>query len=236
MSVQFFAPRGADRQIVKLPKSLRRTVRWLPQIGDIFPDFTVETTQGRIRFWDWAEGHWVHLFSHPAARTPVCTTEVASIASYEPDWTATNVRNMALTGSSIEEQLLWQDEIAMVFGQQVRFPCAHDRDLQLSRLFGMVHEKESEIWPIRKSFLIDPSLHLRMSFEYPTFVGRRIDEVLRVIQALQLRDRTGIATPSDWEEGDQVIVPDDRPESEVVGEFGAISKRLSSYLRVVQPA
>lgn len=236
MSIQFFAPRGADKQIVQLPTSLRRTVKWLPKIGDLFPNFTVETTQGRLRFWDWAEGHWIHLFSHPAAFTPVCTTEIASIASFDAAWQAADVRNLALTGSPIEDQHLWHEEIESIFGQEVRFPCAYDRDLQLSHLFGMIHEKESEAWPIRKSFLIDPSLHLRMIFEYPVFVGRRTDEVLRVVKAMQLRDKTGVATPSDWEDGDPVIIPDERPETELVEEFGALSNRLSSYLRLVHPA
>lgn len=235
MSIQFFAPRGADSQIVKLPTSLRRTVKWLPQIGDVFPDFTVETTQGRVRFWEWAEGSWIHLFSHPAARTPVCTTEIASIASFHAAWDLAGVKNLGLTGSTVEEQLVWHKEIKEIFGRKVNFPCAHDPEMQLSRLFGMMHAKESEAWPIRKSFLIDPSLHLRMIFEYPIYIGRRIDEVLRVVQALQLRDETGIATPSDWEEGDPVIVPDERTECELIAQFGAVSTRLSPYLRLVQP-
>lgn len=236
MSIQFFAPRGADNQLVRLPPALRRTVRWLPRIGDIFPDFNVETTQGSLKFWEWAEGHWVHLFSHPAAKTPVCTSEIASVASYSAAWKAANVKNLALTGSTLDEQTQWHADIARLFNVKVDFPCAHDPDLKLSRLFGMMHEKESEAWPIRKSFLIDPSQHLRMIFEYPIFIGRRTGEVLRVVHALQLRDRTGAATPSDWEDGDITIIPDDRSEAHVRKEFGAGSVRLSPYLRVVQPA
>ena len=235
MSIQFFAPRGADNQIVKLPSTLRRTVRWLPQIGDIFPDFNVETTEGPLNFWKWAEGHWVHLFSHPAANTPVCTTEIASIASYSAGWKAANVKNLALTGSTIEEQTQWHADIAQLFNVEVDFPCAQDTGLRLSKLFGMMHEKEAEAWPIRKSFLIDPSMRLRMIFEYPVFIGRRTDEIMRVLHALQMRDETGAATPSDWEDGDITIIPDDRPEAHVWRDFGANSTRLSPYLRVVQP-
>ena len=99
----------------------------------------------------------------------------------------------------------------------------------------MMHEKEAEAWPIRKSFLIDPAMRLRMIFEYPIFIGRRTDEILRVLQALQMRDRTGAATPSDWEDGDITIIPDDRPEANVWRDFGANSTRLAPYLRVVQP-
>lgn len=236
MSIQFFAPRSADNQIVKLPSTMKKTVRWLPQIGDIFPDFTVDTTRGRLQFWDWAQGHWVHLFIHSSAFTPVCTTEMSSLATYAPEWEAANVRNLALTGSPLEDQIAWHADITALFGTQIDFPCAHDEGLRLSRLFGMVHEKDTDIWPIRKSFLIDPSQRLRMIFEYPIFIGRRTEEILRVVHAMQLRDGTGMATRRDPEQGDMGIIPDDRPGSSVLRDTGSVSTRLAPYLRVVKTA
>lgn len=233
MGVQLFAPRGAGNELIKLPSALRRTVRWLPQIGDIFPDFKVATTHGDLRFWDWADGAWTHLFSHPAANTPVCTTEMVAIANMSAAWEKQNVKHLALTGSSLDEQLSWHADMETLFRVQVGFPCAHDRGLNLSRLFGMMHEKECASWPIRKSFLIDPGMHIAMIFEYPVFVGRNIEEVLRVVQALQLRDKTGAATPADWYGGDLAIIPDNRPEASVFAQFGANSMRLLPYLRVV---
>jgi len=235
MSIQFFTPRGPRNEILKLPNSLRRTVRWLPQIGDTFPDFTVETTQGILRFWDWAEGHWVHLFSHPAAHTPVCTTELVSIAASAEAWAACNTRHMALTGSTVADQIAWHEEIEALFDTEIDFPGAHDPGLQLARLFGMMHEKESSDWTIRKSFLIDPALRLQMIFEYPVYIGRNTEEILRVVKALQLRAETGAATPADWYGGDIAIVADDRCETEVVEVFGNQSMRLTPYLRVVSP-
>lgn len=233
MGVQFFTPRGPANEFVRLPNSLRRTVKWLPQIGDLFPDFSVETTQGPLRFWEWAEGSWVHLFSHPSAFTPVCTTELASIASYGDSWDRHNIKNLALTGSSLYEQAAWHEEITDLFDVEIDFPCAHDAGMRLSKLFGMMHLKESQEWPIRKSFLIDPAQQVRMIFEYPIFVGRNTEEVLRVARALQLRDQTGAATPADWYEGDMAIIPDQRSEAAVFQDFGAESTRLRPYLRVV---
>lgn len=233
MGIQLFGPRGAENELIKLPSALRKSVRWLPQIGDIFPDFSVDTTQGKLRFWDWADGSWTHLFSHPAAKTPVCTTEMISIANMSDAWETANLRHLALSGSTLDNQLSWHADIERLFGLPIRFPCGYDLGLGLTRLFGMMHEKESADWPIRKSFLIDPSMHIRMIFEYPVFVGRSTEEVLRVLHALQLCAETGAGTPADWYPGDLAIIPDDRPETTVVDQFGAGSVRLLPYLRVV---
>lgn len=236
MSIQFFTPRGPRNEMLRLPTAYRRTVRWLPQIGDIFPDFTVETTQGQLRFWEWAADSWVHLFSHPAAFTPVCTTEVASLASYAAEWEARNVRILGLTGSTVPQLREWNREIEDFFDVEVGFPTAHDPGLELSRLFGMMHRKESQEWPVRKSFLIDPAQRVRMIFEYPIYVGRNTEEILRVVEALQLRAATGAATPSDWYCGDVAVIPDDMPESAVWAHFGGPSSRVMPYLRLASPA
>ncbi|WP_104019546.1 redoxin domain-containing protein [Roseovarius nitratireducens] len=232
MSIQFFTPRGPKNEIIRLPTALRKTVRWLPQIGDVFPDFSVETTEGDLNFWEWAEGSWIHLFSHPAANTPVCTTEMAAITALSEDWQKINVKHLALSGSSLDEQHSWHADIARLFGLEVDFPCAHDSGLQLSRLFGMMHDKEDANRPIRKSFLIDPGMRVAMLFEYPLFVGRNIEEVLRVAKALQMHADTGAATPADWQGGDMVIIPDNRSEQEVIRQFGTASELLLPYLRV----
>lgn len=238
MTMQFFTPRGPQNEFLKLPSSYRRTVRWLPQIGDIFPDFSVETTQGPIRFWEWADGHWVHLFSHPAAFTPVCTTELASFASMAPDWAESNVKLLGLTGSSIDSQIAWHDEIEALFNLTIAFPNAYDPDAKLAQLFGMIHNKDShdepQDWPIRKSFIIDPAMRVQMIFEYPMYVGRNTEEILRVIKALQLRAATGAATPADWQQGDMAIIPQGMSDSDAYLAFGMTPRKLTSYLRVVE--
>jgi len=233
MSIQFFTPRGPKNEMIRLPSALRKTVRRLPQIGDVFPDFSVETTMGDLNFWEWAEGSWIHLFSHPAANTPVCTTEMAAVAALSQDWQELNLKHLALTGSPLAEQQAWHDDIARLFGLEIGFPCAYDPGLQLSRLFGMMHDKSDAARPIRKSFLIDPGMRVAMLFEYPSFLGRNIEEVLRVTRALQVRAETGAATPADWQGDDMVIIPDNRSEAEVIRQFGSGSERLLPYLRVV---
>ena len=198
MSIQFFTPRGPRNEVLGLPSSPRRTVRWLRRTGDIFPYFTVETTRNVIRFRDRAKGHWVHLFSHPAAHTPICTTELVSISASASAWDACNVRHIALTGSAVTEQIAWHKEIEALFGTPIDMPGAHDPGLQLTRLFGMRHDRQSTEFSIRESFIIDPAQHIRMMLEYPGNIGRNTEEVLRVIEALQPRTGSGataIATP-----------------------------------------
>lgn len=233
MSIQFFAPRGTDNEIMRLPSSYRRKVKWLPRIGDIFPNFSVESTEGRLQFWDWAEGSWVYLFSHPAANTSVCTTELAALAAYSGVWKARNVKLLSLSCSSIEELSSWHRDISDVFGVEVDFPSASDPKAKIASLCGMIHESESLFCPIRKSFLIDPSMHIRSIMEYPSNIGRSTQEIVRVLDALQNNASSGMATPADWEDGDPMIIPDDWSEMQVFKTFGKLSERVTSYLRVI---
>ena len=115
MGIQLFAPRGSGNQLIRLPSAMRKTVRWLPQIGDIFPDFAVETTQGELRFWDWADGGWTHLFSHPAANTPVCTTEMVSIANMSEAGKA-QCQTPGPDRIPLDEQLSWHADMETLFG------------------------------------------------------------------------------------------------------------------------
>ena len=234
MSIQFFSPRGADGRNMRIPSAYRRSVKWLPQIGDIFPNFAVDTTQGALDLWDWSAGSWTFLFSHPAASTPVCTTELGAISGNKDDFNALGVKALGLTGSTVQEQLDWHKEIEAFFDTEVWFPTAADPEGRLAALFGMRHDEEHKTWPIRKSFILDPQMRIRMIFEYPIFIGRSIEETLRVVEALQLRDRTGAATPADWQELDPVIIPDSRCELDVMRDFGVGSHYLLPYLRVVQ--
>lgn len=235
MSIQFFAPYSSSRKQVRLPMEYRRSVRWLPQICDIFPDFSVRTTMGDLDFWRWAEGRWTFLFSHPAAFTPICTTEIMTLARYFEDFQAANTQLLALTGSAVDEQSKWHREIEQAFDVSIAFPGAEDIGGNLSKLFGMMHAKESQAWPIRKSFIIDPSMRIRMIFEYPIYIGRSTEETLRVLEALQMRDRTGASMPADWCEGAPLIIDDEISERLVVQTYGNPSSRILPYLRAVTP-
>lgn len=232
MRMQLFAPRNYDGSVLNLPLGYQKKVKWLPQIGDIFPDFKVNTTQGPLQFWKWAEGSWIFLFSRPEACTPVCSTELGALAWNEPEFRNLNTKVLGLNCSTVELQITWHNDIAKVYKSQIWFPTAEDSKGQLSTLFGMNHKNEHDKWPIRKSFVIDPSLRIRLIFEYPIFVGRSVEETLSVIEALQLHNRTGFATPADWFGGDPVLVPEEASEAQVIREVGMRSVNVLPYLRV----
>lgn len=192
--------------VADVPTSYRKTVRWLPQIGDIVPNFRADTTMGPLAFHPWAEGQWSVLFSHPKAYTPVCTTEVASLAAMQDEFSQRGVQLLGICCSGLEEQLEWHHEITRLFGHQVRFPMIGDVDGELAGLIGMVHGKEHEDWPIRKTLIVDPSLRVRAISEYPIAVGRSSEELLRLIDALQRVTAYRVVTGADWEKGDRVML------------------------------
>lgn len=205
MSMQFFAGRGKNGERILLPLEYRKTVKWLPQIGDIFPNFDATTTAGPLRFVDWAKGHWCFLFSHPAAFTPVCETEMVALSRAKTEFDRRDVRLLSFTQSSLEEQKCWHEEIFKLFGTTIDFPTVDDQNQALARAFGMIHEKESASCSIRKSFILDPQMKIRMIFEYPIYIGRSTTEVLRTIDALQAVDEFGVATPADWQQGNAYL-------------------------------
>lgn len=233
MGMQIFSGRGKNGEIVRLPLSYRRKVKWLPQLGDIFPDFTTETTAGPIRFHDWAEGHWSFLFGHPGAFTPICSTELAGFAAAAQEFEQRSVKLLAVSGDDVQRLRAWRADVEDIFDVEIGFPSASDSSGILAEAFGMIHPKQSQACAIRKSFLIDPELKLRMIFEYPRAVGRSTDEVLRVIDALQAFDRYGLGTPADWQPGDDMLVPPCRSVAESRAIYGERLCSVREYLNVV---
>lgn len=236
MAIQFFSFNTGDNNRLFLPGSYRKSVSWLPSLGDIFPDFQADTTQGPLRFFDWAEGHWTYAFSHPAAMTPVCTTELLALSAASQDFEKRGVKLLGFSGSSLEDQRTWHDDIRRLFGVTVDYPFVADTSNRMARSFGMMHDKESATWPIRKSFILDPQMRIRMIFEYPVYVARGTDEILRVIDALQVQDQTGLAVPADWMPGDDLLYPEDRTDAEMQAHYGKDFVRLASYLGIVRNA
>jgi len=234
MAIQFFSFNTGDKNRLYLPSSYRRSVAWMPQIGDIFPDFSADTTQGSLRFFDWAEGHWTYLFSHPAAMTPVCTSELLALSSAIPDFDERNVKLLGFSGSQIEDQQAWHADLQRLFGVGVDYPFVADTSNRMARNFGMIHDKQSSNWPIRKSFILDPEMRIRMIFEYPLLVARGTDEILRVIDALQIQDSTGLAVPADWVPGDDLLYPENREEADMVEHYGSDFVRLTNYLAIIR--
>ncbi|WP_175566909.1 redoxin domain-containing protein [Rhodovulum sp. ES.010] len=219
-----------------LPRRYRRKVRWLPQIGDLFPDFEAPTTEGPIRFHGWAEGHWTVLFGQPGAFTPVCTTELAGLARAAGDFAARKTRPIGLLPNTAAELVDWCAEVERVFGDPVGFPLIGDETAALARLCGMTHPKAGGSIPIRKTFLIDPALRIRMIFEYPQRIGRATDEVLRCLDALRAQDAFDIATPADWTRGENFLAPSGMTAEAANRAFGEDWTELLPYLRVVNAA
>ncbi|EPX84865.1 Peroxiredoxin [Rubellimicrobium thermophilum DSM 16684] len=232
MDYRFFEEARLAHQ-AKVPWSYRRSVRWLPRIGDIVPDFRAETNQGPIVFHDWAEGSWIVLFSHPLAFTGVCTTEIAALAAREGEFAQRGARMLALSSSSAEAGRKWVADIARIYGFHVTFPLIADPEGRLCNLFGMLHEKQSESCAIRKTLIIGPDLRIRAIFEYPMVVGRSSDEMLRVLDAIQTAEAYNLATPADWQPGDDLVLLPPEYGPPAIAPGAAMLRHFAPYLATV---
>ena len=178
----------------------------IPRIGDPAPDFEAVTTKGKIKLSDF-KGKWVILFSHPADFTPVCTTEFVAFAKINDELTKRNVQLIGLSIDSLYSHIAWIRRIKEKLGVDIPFPVIADLDMKVATLYGMIHPEESTTAAIRCVFFIDPEMTLRAMVYYPLNVGRNMDEILRVIDALQTADKYKVAMPANWRPGDKVIVP-----------------------------
>lgn len=177
------------------------------RLGDTAPDFEQDTSLGRIKFHEWAGNSWVVLFSHPADFTPVCTTELGLTAKLQPEFEKRNVKAIALSVDPAETHKIWIHDIEETQHTVVGFPIIADADKKVSVLYDMIHPEQSVTATVRSLFIIDPNKKVRLMITYPMSTGRNFDEVLRVIDALQLTDGYTVATPGNWKDGDDVIIP-----------------------------
>ncbi|MCS7124501.1 MAG: peroxiredoxin [Candidatus Bathyarchaeota archaeon] len=175
-------------------------------LGEVVPDFEAVTTHGKIRLSDF-KGKWVILFSHPADFTPVCTTEFVAFAQIHPELAKRNVQLIGLSIDSVYSHIAWVRTIKEKLGVTIPFPIIADLDMKVANLFGMIHPKQSTTAAVRCVFVIDPEMRLRAMIYYPLNVGRNMDEILRLIDALQTADKYKVALPANWRPGDPVIVP-----------------------------
>ncbi len=187
--------------------NVEKEVNSMPRIGDIAPDFEALTTKGTIKMSEFAEGKWTVMFSHPADFTPVCTTEMSGFAQRKPEFDALNAELLGLSIDSIHAHLGWVQNVRENTGVYFDFPIIADIDMKVSRLYGMLQPNESETSAVRAVFFIDPSKKIRLIMYYPLNVGRNMDEILRVLDALQVSDEKKVAMPLDWKRGDKVICP-----------------------------
>ncbi|MHB8283284.1 MAG: peroxiredoxin [Caulobacteraceae bacterium] len=176
------------------------------QLGDTVPDFTQDSTQGPIQFYDWAGDSWVVLFSHPKDYTPVCTTELGTVAKLKPEFDRRHVKPIGLSVDLTDSHEGWAKDIEATQGAALNFPLLADHDRRVSNLYGMIHPKASDTTTVRSVFVIDPAKKLRLTLTYPASTGRNFDEILRVIDSLQLTDGYKVATPVNWKQGEDVII------------------------------
>lgn len=179
----------------------------MPKIGDQAPDFTANTTYGPLRFSEYNEGSWVILFSHPADFTPVCTTEMSGFATRHNEFKEQNTKLLGLSIDSIHSHIAWVNNVKKNSGVLFDFPIIADIDMKVAKLYGMLQPNESDTSAVRAVFIIDPTGKVRLVMYYPLNVGRNMNEIVRVLKALQLSDEHKVAMPLDWQPGQKVIVP-----------------------------
>ena len=175
-------------------------------LGDIAPDFTANTTQGPINFHEWINDSWVLLFSHPADFTPVCTTELGKTALLAGDFVKRGVKAIAISVDDLDSHNKWVPDIEEVNNVKVNFPIIADPDKKVAVLYDMIHPNASEKATVRSVFIIGPDKKIKLTLTYPASTGRNFTEILRVIDSLQLTANYQVATPADWQNGDDVII------------------------------
>lgn len=205
------------------------------KLQETAPNFTAQTTEGELDFYEWAGDDWVVLFSHPADFTPVCTTELGRVAALQDEFGKRGVKTIGLSVDPIDDHHEWIKDIEDTQDVTVDYPIIADDDQSIAEAYGMMHPKADDTHTVRSVFIIDPDKKVRLTITYPAPTGRNFDEILRVIDALQLTDEHQVATPVDWEHGDDVIiVPSITDEDEIREKFGEDVEELRPYLRMTK--
>jgi len=201
----------------------------MPRIGERAPDFEALTTQGPLTMSD-LRGQWVVLFSHPADFTPVCTTEFVALARRAEEFARRNVKLVGLSIDSIHSHLAWLRNIEEKLGVKIPFPVIADVDMRVANKFGMIHPEASTTATVRGQLVIDPEGFIRAMIVYPLQNGRGVEEILRLVDALQTTDQHHVATPADWHPGEKVIVPPPLTEEQVDEHLRSDYEKIDFYL------
>ncbi|MGD1908765.1 MAG: peroxiredoxin [Leptolyngbyaceae cyanobacterium] len=203
------------------------------RLGDTVPNFTQQSTIGEIDFYDWAGDSWVVLFSHPADYTPVCTTELGTVANLKAEFDARNVKAIALSVDDVESHKGWIKDIEETQSATMNYPILADGDRKVSDLYDMIHPNASNTLTVRTVFIISPDKKLKLNLTYPASTGRNFAEILRVIDSLQLTAYHSVATPANWNDGDDcVIVPSIKEPEELKQKFPKGYTEVKPYLRM----
>jgi alkyl hydroperoxide reductase subunit AhpC len=203
------------------------------QLGQIAPDFEADSSAGRVRFHDWLGGSWGVLFSHPKDFTPVCTTELAEAARLKPEFDRRGVKILGLSVDTTDRHEGWARDIAETQGQHLNFPVIADHDRAVSHAYGMIHPEADPAVTVRTVYVIDGNRKVRLTLTYPPSTGRNFAEVLRVIDSLQLTDAHKVATPVNWQPGEDVIIVPSLSDEDARARFPQGFRTVKPYLRVV---
>ena len=201
------------------------------QLGDTAPDFTVETTEGKINFYEFLGDKWGVLFSHPADFTPVCTTELGRTAALKKEFEKRDTKVLAVSVDPLDKHLGWRNDINQTQNCNVEFPIIADEDRTVSNLYGMIHPNASTTATVRSLFIIGPDKKIKLMLTYPASTGRNFTEVLRVIDSLQLTAKHSVSTPVDWNNTEDVIIPIALSREDAEKKFPKGIREVNSYLR-----
>ncbi|MGY6559638.1 MAG: peroxiredoxin [Nitritalea sp.] len=202
----------------------------MPRIGDIAPDFEAMTTTGKLKFSEYIKDSWTVLFSHPADFTPVCTTEMSGFAQEQAFFDERQTKLIGLSIDSIHSHIAWVNNVKKNTGVLFEFPIIADIDMSVSKLYGMLQPGESETAAVRAVFFIDPNAKIRLIMYYPLNVGRNMDEIKRVLIALQTADKHKCALPLNWTPGDKAIVPPPKTVAEMQEREASDYEMVDFYL------
>lgn len=202
------------------------------RLGDIAPDFEVDTTQGKIKFHEWLGDSWGVLFSHPADFTPVCTTELGTVANYYPEFVKRNTKVIALSVDGLASHLQWIKDINETQNTIVNFPIIADEDQKVATLYDMIHPNASDKFTVRSVFIIGTDKKIKLTLTYPASTGRNFDELLRVIDSLQLTANYSVATPANWKDSEDVVISPTIADSDIPAKFPKGFTRIKYYLRM----
>ena len=207
------------------------------RLGDVAPDFTAQTTEGKINFHEWLGNSWGVLFSHPADFTPVCTTELGAVAKLRAEFEKRDVKVLAISADPLDSHTKWIGDINETQNTAVNFPLIADPDFRISNLYGMVHPNVTDKFTVRAVFVIGPDKKIKLMITYPASTGRNFDEIIRVIDSLQLTAKYSVATPANWKHGEDVIITAAVKDEDVAAKFPKGHNRIKPYLRTTpQPS
>jgi alkyl hydroperoxide reductase subunit AhpC len=217
-------------------------VSTIPRINDTAPNFTAETTQGTINFHEWIGDGWAILFSHPKDFTPVCTTELGTMARLQPEFTKRNVKIIGLSVDPVTNHAKWAVDIEETQGAKVNYPMIGDTQLKIAKLYGMLPAESgttsegrtaADNATVRTVFVIGPDKKIKLQLSYPMSTGRNFDEILRVIDSIQLTAKHKVSTPANWKPGDDVIISGNVSNEEAQKQYPGGWKSPKPYLRIV---